>query len=125
MNKEQLEFYLNKGIMFGYNTINNESNIGWVLISKQFPTNNFFERFTEYDNPELYKDQLKIKLEPYRVRIAELKREIFDSDRSISNEDYTLNENYSFKTLNEVDIFLRKLDLDLSLIKWSSEIEFS
>ena len=124
MNKEQLEYHLNKGNNFGFNTIKNESITGWLIISKQFPVNKFFERFSEQDAPEAFKQQLKIKLEPYNVWIAEIKSAVFDEDRYPNNDDYVLNVNYTFKTLDDVELFLKDLKFGLSQLKWTSEIDF-
>ena len=124
MNKERLEFYLNRKNIFGYNTKTDSDNIAWVILSKRSPLVNFFERFSEKDFPVQYKEQMKIKKEPYKIWIAELKRSVYEGDRFPINEDYLINETYNFSTLEDADNFLESLGLTISEIKWSCDIEF-
>lgn len=122
MEKERLEFYLNRDNSFGFNTKNDNDTIAWVILSKRFPMVRFFERFTEEDDPYVFKEQTRIRDNPYNVWIAELKKDIYDGDRFPVSEDYLLNESYSFPSLDEAENFLLSLGLRLSEIKWSSEI---
>src|ERR1700761_4296129 len=106
MTKEQLEFYLNRKNIFGYNTENDDKTVGWIKVHKRFPIQGFFERHEEIASAKKFEEQMKIKREPYRVNIAQVTREIFDSDGDVDNEDYLLNETYSFSALDDVEIFL-------------------
>jgi hypothetical protein len=124
MDKEQLLKYLDNKKTFGFNVLCKENNIAWVILSKRFPVERFFERFQEIDNPELFAEQMKIKDQPYNVWVAEMKKDTYNSDQAPASEDYLINENYNFRTLGEVESFLATLNLDLANIKWSSEIKF-
>ena len=124
MTKEQLEFYLNRENIFGYNTENDDKTVGWIKVFKIFPTEGFFERHVEIAGPEIFEEQMKIKREPYRVNVAQVTREIFDSDKDTDNEDYLLNETYSFSTLDDVESFLKGLGYDLTNLKWGIDFEF-
>jgi len=124
MTKEQLEFYLNRENIFGYNTENDDKTVGWIKVYKRFPMAIFFERHTEIAGQDIYEEQMKIKSKPYRVNIAQVAREIFDCDRDIDNEDYLMNETYSFVTLDDVEVFLKSLGYDLATIKWAVDFEF-
>ena len=124
MEKERLEFYLNRGTEFGYNTKNGVDTIAWVLLSKRFPINKFFELNTRDDNEVLFDEQVKIKKHPYNVWVAEITRDAFESEKYPQNEDYLVSETYCFTNLEEVETFLFSLDLKMSEIKWSSEVEF-
>src|SRR6202012_929107 len=112
MTKEQLEFYLNRKNVFGYNTENDVKIVGWIKLSKRFLIPRFFDRFEESDNPRAYQEQLKIQREPYSVNIAQITRELFDGDKFPGNEDYLLNTTYTFSTLDDVESFLKELGYD-------------
>ena len=124
MTNERLEFYLNRKNLFGYNTENNSEIVGWITLTKRFPAAGFFERFDEDFDPELYERQLKIKREPYIVHVAQVTREVFESDRYAGEEDYLLNVSYLFSTLDDVGSFLKELGYELSEIKWAADVDF-
>ena len=124
MTKEQLEFYLDRKNSFGYNTQNDNDVVGWIMLSKRVPKAGFFERFHEADFPEVYQEQMKIKNEPYSIWIAQITRKAFESEKFPGNEDYLLNVNYIFRTLDDVNSFLKEMGYDLSEIKWSADVDF-
>jgi hypothetical protein len=124
MTKEQLEFYLHRKNVFGFNTENDDNIVGWIKLSKRFPINGFFERFTDIAGSEKFQEQMKIKCEPYSVNIAQVTRAVFDGDKFPGNADYLLNATYSFVTLDDVGIFLKDLGYDLASIKWSADFDF-
>ena len=124
MEKERLEFHLNKGTEFGYNIKNDADSIAWVLLSKRFPINQFFERNTRDDNEALFDEQIKIKQHPYNVWVAEITRDAYEREKFPQNDDYLISESYYFSTLDEAEVFLFSLGLRLPDIKWSSEVEF-
>lgn len=123
MTNDQLEFYLNRGNSFGVNTENNNDIVGWILLRKRFPISNFFERFDEAFDPELYRKQMKIKHEPYVVRVAQVTKEVFESEEGPDNDDYLLNENYTFSSLEDAGLFLKVLGYNLSELKWSVDFD--
>ena len=124
MTIEQLEFYLNRHNSFGYNTENNGDVVGWIMLSKRFPSESFLKRFDESNDPATYRDQMKIKSEPYVVWIAQMSREVFESEKFPGNEDYLLNISYTFKSLDDVNSFLKEMGYDLSELKWATDVDF-
>lgn len=124
MTKERIEFYLNRNNTFGFNTENDDKIVGWIKLSKLFPIQGFFEKFAHMADPETLEKQMKIEREPYCVIISQVTREVFDSDKYPSNEDYLLNTNYRFATLDDVEYFLKALGYDLANIKWGADIDF-
>lgn len=124
MTKEQLEYHLNKGTSFGFNTESSETLVGWIKLSKRFPPRRFFEIVKEYEQPEAYRAQLKIKNEPYIIIIAQVTRETYMSDKDAFDDDYLINTNYTFRTLDDANDFLKQLGYDLSDLKWTVDFEF-
>lgn len=107
MTKEQLEFYLNRKNIFGYNTENDDKIVGWITVYKRFPIEGFFERYSEIAGPKRVQEQMNIKSEPYLVNVAQVTREVFESDQFAGNEDYLLNVTYSFSSLDDVESFFK------------------
>lgn len=124
MTKERLEFYLNRKNVFGFNTESDEKIVGWIKLSKRFPINGFFERYTDIAGSEKFEEQMKIKSDPYSVNIAQVTRSVFDGDKFPGNQDYLLNETYSFISLDDVERFLKELGYDLANIKWGVDFDF-
>lgn len=124
MTKDRLEFYLNRKNVFGFNTENDGKIVGWIKLSKRFPIDGFFKKFAEIVGPETLQEQMKIKHEPYRVNIVQVTREIFDGDKFPENQDYLLNETYSFSSLDDVERFLKELGHDLVDLKWGFDFDF-
>jgi hypothetical protein len=123
MTNDQLEFYLDRKNSFGCNTENSNEVVGWVLLRKRFPIANYFERFDEAFDPERYRAQMQIKHEPYVVGITQVTREVFESDKGPDNDDYLLNEHYTFSTLEDAGSFLKGLGYNLSELKWRVEFD--
>ena len=121
---EQLDFYLNRKNSFGFNTENNEDVVGWIILRKKFPNPHFLELIKESEEPEMHKAQMKIKNEPYLVWVAQMKRENFESDKFPGEDDCLLNTSYTFKTLEDVDGFLKEMGYELSAIKWAADVDF-
>lgn len=124
MTKERLEFYLDRKNVFGINTESDEKLVGWIKLTKRFPSEGFFERHAEIAGPDEFEKQMKIKSEPYCVNIGQVTRGVFESDKYAGNEDYLLNETYSFGSLDDVENFLKELGHDLANIKWGTDIDF-
>jgi hypothetical protein len=124
MTKERLEFYLNRKNVFGYNTENDDKIVGWITLYKRFPTEGFFERHIEIAGSKRIQEEVQIKNEPYRVNIAQVTREVFESDKHAGNEDYLINTTYSFGSLDDIETFLKELGYDLTNIKWGADVDF-
>jgi hypothetical protein len=123
MTKDQLDFYLSRKNTFGYNTRNDDQRVGWILLSKRFTKPRFFELVSETEDPRGYWMQRRIEAQPYWIRMAEVSRAVFDSDDFPENEDYLLNVSYSFRTLDDVERFLKELGYDLAEIKWRADVD--
>jgi len=124
MTKEQLEFYLNRNNTFGYNTRNDDQQVGWILLFKRFTKPKFFDLVSEEEDPRGYRLQRRIEQEPYWVRIEEVTRAVFESDRYAQEEDYLMKAYYSFRTLDDVELFLKELGHNLAEIKWGADVDF-
>lgn len=124
MTKELLEFYLNRKNVFGFNTYNEDQKVGWILLSKRFPTPKFFELVSEEENPRGHQRQRRIQQEPYWLMIEEVTRAVFESDRFPTENDYLLKIGYSFRTLDDVESFLKEIGFGLAEIKWGADIDF-
>ena len=124
MTKEQLEFYLNRKNVFGYNTENDDKIVGWITVYKRFPIEGFFERHVEIAGPKKFEEQMKIKSEPYLINVGQVTRDVFESEKFAGNEDYLLNTTYSFGSLDDVESFLKELGYDFANIKWGADIDF-
>jgi hypothetical protein len=124
MTRDQLDFYLNRKNTFGYNTHNNDQRVGWILLSKRFPNQKFFELVDEAEDPKGYWLQRRIEAQPFWIQMAEVPRAIFDGDGIQENGDYLLNVSYSFRTLDEVEHFLKELGYDIAEIKWRADVYF-
>jgi len=129
MTNEQLEFNLNKGRTFGYNTESNADLVGWMILRKRFPIPRFFELYETFDKPDMYdrhtyQEQVKIRDEPYLIVIEKVTRQVFESDKRLGPEDYLLVESFTFSTLEEVSRFFKEKGYELSEIKWPADLEF-
>ena len=124
MERNQLEFYLNRGNSFGFELTSEDNNyISWVSLDKNKVDQRKLEVFTEEEMSALYEEQRLNEKQPYVLRIAELKKEVYDSDRYTQNDDYKRNDIYRFSSLEEVSYFLSSYNLDLKDIRWYSEIK--
>jgi hypothetical protein len=57
------------------------------------------------------------------VELTELLREVYESERYETNEDYRLNEGYRFVSLDEVEEFVGTFGHTLKDIKWGIELK--
>jgi hypothetical protein len=124
MDKQVLEYYLDKGTIFGFNLDYNPKTICWLLLEKRKPIKDFFKRFKKSDNSNLYNEQLYIKNNPYAIWIGEVDRFFYDSEITPLNKDYLKNEYYHFKSLEDIEFYLNNLGLNLAQIKWGAEVIF-
>jgi hypothetical protein len=124
MSFEELHYHLDNKNAFGVNTKNDSESVAWILLSKRISVNRFFERFSREDNEEAFDQQMDIKREPYCVWFGELSRSVYEANKFLSNEDYIINQNHYFSTLEDVNCFLRSKNVDVLSLKWSADIEF-
>jgi hypothetical protein len=126
MEKDILEFNLNKGMVFGLEHPNANDKVGWIILKKTKVANNFFNKFsfnTEIDK-NIINEQEQNRSSPYIVIIQEVSKDIFAKGEIRSNGDYLLNESYRFKSIDDVEIFLNSLSYDLLNIKWLSDLRY-
>jgi hypothetical protein len=121
---QQLEFYLDRKNVFGFNTHNDDEKVGWILLSKKLPTAKFAEWVEESEDRWGYRRQRRIEQEPYWITMEEVTRAVFECDRFPTEQGYLLKINYSFATLADVDRFLSELGYSLSEIKWGADVDF-
>ncbi|HEX8733859.1 MAG TPA: hypothetical protein VF721_00960 [Pyrinomonadaceae bacterium] len=123
MRREDLERYLERGDCFGFvKQTNSNDYSGWILLNKLKPNDRYLSLLSPGEEPEFVIEQEFIRQNPYHISIVELKREIHESERYETNEDFRLREYYDFSNLDEIEIFLKNLGFILEDIKWSSEI---
>jgi len=124
MNLENLNFYLDRGDSMGFvkDTGSNEY-IGWISLEKRKINNRIRQIFIDNERPDLIMEQVQINERQYVVQIFELKRVAYENDHNLpTDDDYRVSEVLYFATLNDVSLFLKKYDKQLSEIKWMSEI---
>lgn len=124
MEKDSLEYYLERGNSFGLNLASATNSVSWLLLSKRKPVSGFFERFNETDTGEIFSEQKKVRDEPYQIWVAEISKEIFDGDDFPKSEDYISNKSFSFSSLDKVETFLYSMKLSFFDLKWSAEVDF-
>lgn len=121
--REDLQRWLERGNEFGFvKETGTPDYIGWVLLRQRKPNQRALE-LMEPDEENVYlQEQKLLETRPYFVRVVELKRAVYESDRYETNEDFRVNEGYYFATLEEAEGFLRSYGYSLDTLKWASEI---
>ena len=123
MERSHLEGFLDKGHELGFvKETDNVRFLGWVLIQKRKPEERSLSVLSPIEDPEYFSEQELLRSCPYQVRVVELDRDVFDSDRYETQEDFRLNEVRYFSSLDEVAEFVLRFRLDLENIKWRVEI---
>jgi hypothetical protein len=124
MKREDLERYLERGDSLGFKIdTGTVEYLGWILLSKAKPHDRYLSLFSPGEEPEFVSKQESIRRNPYQVLIQELKREVHESDRYETAEDYRLNELHCFTSLDEVEAFVKSYGQTLDNIKWLIEID--
>lgn len=125
MRLEDLERYLERGDQLGFKThTGTEEYLGWILLSKQKPHERALSLLEPGEEPEFIARQEMIRKNPYQVWVVELSRAAHESEGYETNEDYRLNQNHYFPSLDAVECFVRTYGHTLSEIKWPIEIDF-
>jgi hypothetical protein len=124
MRREDLERYLEKGDTLGFEKeTGTDEYLGWILLTKQKPHDRYLSLLAPGEEPEFVAKQEMIRQKPYQVLIQELKKEVHESDRYETNEDFRINECYYFANVDEVEEFVRGYGHTLQNIKWPVEID--
>jgi len=124
MKREDLERYLERGDSLGFKIdTGTDEYLGLILLRKAKLHDRYLSLLSPDEEPEFVSEQESIRQNPYRVLIQELKREVHESDRNESAEDYRLNELHCFTNLDEVEEFVESYGQTLDNIKWRIEID--
>jgi hypothetical protein len=124
MKREDLERYLERGDTLGFRKeTGTDEYLGWILLSKQKPDDRYLSLLVPGEESEFVAKQELIREKPYQVLVQELKREVYESDRYETNEDYRINEPRYFTDLDEVEGFVNSYGQTLERIKWPIEID--
>lgn len=123
MNKETLEMHLENGHTLGFNKkTDSPDTLGWILLWKLKPDKRYLALLKENEDPYFTKKQKTISEKPYQISVLELSREIYESGKYETDDDYTKKQIFRFANLEEMELFLKSFELSLENIKWRSEI---
>ena len=124
MERYHLQDFLNRGHELGFvKETDNPQFLGWVLIRKREPDSaRSLSLHSLEEEPEYFREQDLLRSRPYQVRTVELDRDVFDSHRYETPEDFRLNDIRYFFSLDEVAEFIGRFGLTLEDIKWPIEI---
>ena len=123
MELRDLERYLERGDVLGFvNETSDDRSLGWILLNKLKPHDRFLSVLEPGERPEFQAEQESIRMKPYHVVVIELKRDAYEDERYETNDDYILNEQYDFQSLDDVEVFVQGFGKTLRSIKWASEI---
>lgn len=123
MTRRDLEYFLNKGHTLGFVKSTDDAQfLGWILLHKLEPDERYLSLLQPGEEPEFVAQQELYRRRPYLVQVLELNRDVFDSDRYETEEDYRLHERHFFSSLDEVDEFVTLFGHTLENIKWRTEI---
>jgi len=97
--------------------------LGWILVRKRLPDERYVALLAPGEETEYVSEQDLLRKRPYQVRIVELDRDVFDSDRYETEGDFHLNECRYFSSLDDVEEFVFQFGYLLKDIKWPIEID--
>jgi hypothetical protein len=124
MKREDLERYLERGDSLGFNIeTGTDEYLGRILLSKAKPNDRYLALLSPGEEPEFVSEQESIRQNPYQVLIQELKKEVHESDRYESVEDYRANERRCFTNLDEVEAFVKSYGHTLANIQWLIDLD--
>ncbi len=124
MRREDLERFLENGNHLGFKKqTDSDEYLGWIILRKDKPYDRLLSLLTSGEEPEFVAKQNLIRSKPYRVVVSELRRDVYESGRYETNEDYRMNEQHIFSNLDEVEGFVQRYGHILENIKWRMEIE--
>jgi hypothetical protein len=124
MKRQDLERFLEKDNELGFvNETEDPRFLGWILLQKRKPHERYLSLLAEGEEPEFVAEQETLRRFPYQVHVIELDRQVFESGRYETEEDYRINEIHRFSSLDEVEGFVQKLGHSLEDIKWRIDID--
>jgi len=123
MRRSDLERFLDIGYELGFvKQTDTPDYLGWILLQKRKPHERYLSLLNPGEEPEFVAQQELLRSRPYQVRVIELSRDVFESDRYETMDDFRLNEVFYFANLDEVEEFVQKYGHTLENIKWLTEI---
>ena len=123
MKREDLEYFLKKGYELGFvKQTDDPQFLGWILLRRMKPNNRYLELLQAGEESEYVATQESYRRSPFQVLVQELDRDVHESDRYETNEDYRVNERHYFSSLDEVEEFVNSFGHTLENIKWLKEI---
>src|SRR5689334_9635169 len=117
MERNQLDDFLNKGYELGFTKqTDNPEYLGWILIQKRVPDDRYLSLLNQGEEPEYVRRQELFRNHPYQVRVVELNRDVYDSDRYETEKDFNLNRVHYFSNLDEIEEFVQQFGHTLTEI---------
>jgi hypothetical protein len=124
MRREDLERYLERGDSLGFQKETfDAAYLGWMVLSKLKPHDRRLSLLRPGEDPHVVAEEEYVRVCPYILRVAEMRRDAYESGACESMEDYRLNRAYFFPTLEHVEAYVRAFGRTLEEIKWTSEID--
>ena len=124
MRREDLERYLDRSDELGFvKETTDPDYLGWILLSKRRAHDRYLSLLAPGEDPEFVERQEALRRRPYQVRVIELRRDVHESDRYETNDDYRVNEVHRFASLDEVEDFIRQFGHTLTAIRWRADID--
>ena len=124
MTREDLERYLERGESLGFKKETGADDyLGWILLSKRQPDDRYLILLAPGEEPEFVKQQELIRQKPYQILVQELRKDVHESDRYETNEDYRINESLYFASLDEVEAFVQNYGYTLKEIQWRADLD--
>jgi hypothetical protein len=124
MRRSDLERYLDRGNTFGFHMETDDARyLGWILVQKLKPHDRYLALLEPGEDPVFVEREERIRKSPYLVLVLELDREVHESDRYETEQDYRKKEQYWFGNLDEVDAFLSRYGKKLSNILWAADLD--
>ena len=123
MKIKQLEYYLERGNVFGFVKDTTDINVvGWFLLKKLKHMPRYKEILDPICDLEIFQEQENLEKTPYYIEVCELGKSFFELDDSWpEEEDYIMNEYYRFSTLEDVEHFFRENGKSIQEIKWGAD----
>lgn len=123
MKRDDLERYLERGNQLGFIKQTDDDNfLGWILLDKQKPNERYEKLLSAGEETKFVAQQEMVRRKPYRLAVLELRRDVHESSKYETNEDYKINQRHNFATLDEVEQFLQQYSHTLESIKWRAEL---
>lgn len=124
MRRDDLARYLERGNVLGFTKqTDGPDYLGWILLQKMKPQDRYLQLLKPGEEPEFVAEQELYRSRPYQVRVIELDRNVHESDRYETEDDYRLHKQYYFSSLDEVEEFVASFGHTLENIKWRIEID--